>query len=259
MNVFMIGDIVGRAGRRAVRKLLQEIKNEYNIDLVIANGENAAGGFGITKKVADELFGYGIDCLTMGNHTWDNKDIFNFIDDKGLRLIRPLNYTFNSPGKGYLFIKINDLNVAIINLIGQVFMGNYNNPIDIYKKYIEDIKENSDIIIIDFHAEASGEKMAFANFVDGQIAIVAGTHTHVQTADAKILNKGTGYITDLGLTGAVESILGMKTEGIVKRYSSQLPQRYEVAKGMVQLEGAVFELDLKSVKTSNIITIHRTY
>ncbi len=259
MNVFMIGDIVGRAGRRAVRKLLQEIKNEYNIDLVIANGENAAGGFGITKKVADELFGYGIDCLTMGNHTWDNKDIFNFIDDKGLRLIRPLNYTFNSPGKGYLFIKINDLNVAIINLIGQVFMGNYNNPIDIYKKYIEDIKENSDIIIIDFHAEASGEKMAFANFVDGQIAIVAGTHTHVQTADAKILNKGTGYITDLGLTGAVESILGMKTEGIVKRYSSQLPQRYEVAKGKVQLEGAVFELDLKSVKTSNIITIHRTY
>ncbi len=257
MKIFFIGDIVGRAGRRAVRKLLPEVSSEYEIDLVIANGENAAGGFGITEKITNELFDYGVDCLTMGNHTWNNKDIFNFIDNKS-RLIRPLNYLPGVPGRGWTTININKFKVGVINLIGQVYMGNYNPPIAIYKKYISQIKSVTDLIVIDFHAEATGEKLAFANCVDGQVACVVGTHTHVQTADEKILPKGTGYITDLGLTGATNSILGMKKNIVMEKFRTQLPSHYEVATGQCQLSGVVVTIDHNNKLTNKITRIQKT-
>ncbi|MFW5787506.1 MAG: TIGR00282 family metallophosphoesterase [Halanaerobiales bacterium] len=257
MKILFIGDIVGRAGRRAVRKLLPELGNEYKVDMVIANAENSAGGFGITEKVANELFGYGIDCLTMGNHTWNNKDIFNFIDDEK-RLIRPLNYMPGVPGRGWTVMEIKDLKVGIINLIGQVFMAESNSPVMVYNQYISKISQMTDIIIIDFHAEATGEKLAFANYVDGEVSAVIGTHTHIQTADERVLPKGTGYITDLGLTGAVDSILGMKKEGVIEKYVTKLPQRFEVGTGQCKLEGAILEINEKNAKTEQINRIYRS-
>ncbi|RCW51510.1 MULTISPECIES: TIGR00282 family metallophosphoesterase [unclassified Halanaerobium] len=256
MNILFIGDIVGRSGRRAVRLFLNKIIEEYDISLVIANGENSAGGFGITKKVADELFGYGIDCLTMGNHTWDNKDVFNFID-KERRIIRPLNYFPDNPGYGWTVIEKNSLKIAVVNLIGQVYMNNYNSPYHIFKKKISDIKNNSDIIIVDFHAEATGEKLTFAHSVDGKVAAVVGTHTHVQTSDAQILPGGTAYITDAGLTGAVNSILGMKVEKMVEKYITQLPVNYEVATGSVKLEGVLIKVDKNKALGKQIMEIKK--
>ncbi len=257
MNILFIGDIVGRAGRRAVRKLLHTIRKENKIDLVIANGENSAGGFGITKKVAKELFDYGIDCITMGNHTWNNKDIFNFIE-KQKNLIRPLNYMPEVPGKGWTIIDYQNIKIGIINLIGQVYMSNHNSPVYIFKKYIEEIKNKSDIIVIDFHAEATGEKLAFANYVDGKVAAVVGTHTHIQTADEQILPQGTGYITDLGLTGAVNSILGMKKEEVIKKYTTKLPGRFSVATGQCKIEGAIINIDTENSIASDIKRIQIT-
>ncbi len=255
MNILFIGDIVGRAGRRAVRKFIPELREKNTIDLIIANGENAAGGFGITEKVANELFDYGIDCITMGNHTWNNKDIFNFINDNN-NLIRPLNYMPEVPGKGWAIIESNDIKVAVINLIGQVFMDSYNSPVYIYNKFIDKIRENSDFTVIDFHAEATGEKLAFANYVDGQVTAVVGTHTHVQTADNKILPGGTAYITDLGMTGAVNSILGMNKKEVIKKYTTKLPGRFSVATGKCQLEGVIININIKNKKANNIKRLH---
>jgi len=256
MNILFIGDIVGRSGRRAVRLFLDKIIETHDISLVIANGENSAGGFGITKKVADELFGYGIDCLTMGNHTWDNKNIFDFID-KEKRLIRPLNYFPDNPGHGWTIIEKNGLKIAVVNLIGQVYMNNYNSPYHIFQEKINDIKNNSDIIIVDFHAEATGEKLAFAHSVDGEVAAVVGTHTHVQTSDAQILPGGTAYITDAGLTGAVNSILGMRVDKMVEKYITQLPVNYEVATGSVKLEGPLIKIDQNKALGKQIMEIKK--
>ncbi|MGM0437570.1 MAG: TIGR00282 family metallophosphoesterase [Bacillota bacterium] len=256
MNIFLIGDIVGRAGRRAVRKLLNDIVEEYEVDLIIANGENAAGGFGITEKVANELFDYGIDILTMGNHTWNNKDIYNFIDEEK-RLIRPLNYMPGVPGRGWTIIEKMGYKIAVVNLIGQIYMQEANSPVMIFDNYFSKIKETADFIIIDFHAEATGEKLAFANYVDGNTAIVAGTHTHVQTADEKILDNGTGYITDLGLTGAVDSILGMKKKAVVKKLITQMPERFKVGTGQCQIEGAIFDIDEETKNTVKVNRISR--
>ncbi len=257
MNILFIGDIVGRAGRRAIREFLPEFKSEDNIDIVIANGENSAGGFGITAAVAEELFGYGIDCITMGNHTWNNKDIFSFIDDEP-RLIRPLNYLPGVPGKGWTIIKNGDTRIGVINLVGQVYLEGNNSPLMIFNEYISRIEGVTDAIVVDFHAEATGEKLAFANCVDGRVAAVVGTHTHVQTSDAMILESGTAYITDLGLTGAIDSILGMDKEDVMNKYKTNLPGRYSVATGDCKLEGALISVDKDEGLSCNIKTIRRT-
>ncbi|ADO77162.1 TIGR00282 family metallophosphoesterase [Halanaerobium praevalens] len=255
MNILFIGDIVGRAGRRAVRLFLDKIKKENKVDFIIANGENSAGGFGITKKVAKELVDYGIDFFTMGNHTWDNKDIFKFIDEKD-NLIRPLNFPENNPGQGWKTIEINSKKVTIINLIGQVFMQSCDSP---YHKFIELYPQirDSDIILVDFHAEATGEKMAFARAVDGMVTAVIGTHTHVQTNDAQILPQKTAYITDAGLTGAVDSILGMKADKMVQKMKDSLPVRYEVATGEVKLEAVLVKIGNKNNQATAIETINK--
>lgn len=253
MNIIIIGDIVGRTGRRAVRNFLPQIQEKYSPDIIIANGENAAGGFGLTQRVADELFSYGIDCITMGNHTWDNKDVFNCINDS--RIIRPLNFSPRVPGRGWTIINVYDKKVAVINLIGQIFLMGNNSPFMVFDEYINLIQEETDYIIVDFHGEATGEKIAFANYVDGKVTSVVGTHTHVQTADEIILPAGTGYITDLGLTGAVDSVLGMDKDNVIERFLTQIPKRYKVAKGKCKLEGIYIEINESTAKTDNIIRI----
>jgi len=249
MNILFIGDIVGRAGRRSVRKLLDQVTKNKNIDFILANGENAAGGFGLTNDTADELYGYGIDCMTMGNHTWGNKNIYEFIDDEK-RLVRPLNFNDVVPGRGYNTFEVNDKNITVINLIGQVFMGNHNSPVEAFDKVYEKIKDKSDYIIVDFHAEATGEKRAFAELVDGKVSLVVGTHTHVQTNDEQVLNQGTGYITDLGFSGACDSILGMKKEKVLYRLKTKMPKRLEVATGQVHLAGIYASFNQKGKTTS---------
>jgi len=255
MNILFIGDIVGRAGRRAVRIFLDEIKEEHNIDFIISNGENSAGGFGITKKVAEELYNYGIDFFTMGNHTWDNRDIFNFIDDDP-NLIRPLNFPENNPGRGWQTLEINSKKITIVNLIGQVYMQSHDSP---YHKFMELYPKinDSDIILVDFHAEATGEKIAFARAVDGMVTAVIGTHTHVQTNDAQIFPKGTAYITDAGLTGAVDSILGIKPEKMVEKMKTSLPVSYEVGTGDVKIEGVIIKIDDNNDSAQEIMEIQK--
>lgn len=257
MNILFIGDIVGRTGRKAVKEFLPVLKNKYSIDFVVANVENAAGGFGLTSKVAEELFSYGIDCFTMGNHTWDNKDILNIIYDP--RLIRPLNFNPSVPGQGFGIYKVKEYRLGVINFIGQVFMNGNNSPFYIFDNYYQEIKEETDFIIIDFHAEATGEKMAFAYYVDGKVNCVVGTHTHIQTADERILPGGTAYITDLGMTGAINSILGMSINIVVEKFINQIPGRYRVATGKYQLTGALIKINEKSGKTDDIIRIMETY
>ena len=255
MNILFIGDIVGRAGRRAVRIFLDEIKDEYNIDFIISNGENSAGGFGITKKVAEELYNYGIDFFTMGNHTWDNRDIFNFIDDDP-NLIRPLNFPENNPGRGWQTLDINSKKISIVNLIGQVYMQGHDSPYHKFMELYPKIKD-SDIILVDFHAEATGEKIAFARAVDGMVTAVIGTHTHVQTNDAQIFSEGTAYITDAGLTGAVDSILGMKSDKMVEKMKTSLPVSYEVGTGDVKIEGVIIKIDDNNNFAQKIIGIQK--
>lgn len=255
MNILFIGDIVGRAGRRAVRIFLDEIKEEHNIDFIISNGENSAGGFGITKKVAEELYNYGIDFFTMGNHTWDNRDIFNFIDQDP-NLIRPLNFPENNPGRGWQTLEINSKKITIVNLIGQVYMQSHDSPYHKFMELYPKIKD-SDIILVDFHAEATGEKIAFARAVDGMVTAVIGTHTHVQTNDAQIFPKGTAYITDAGLTGAVDSILGIKPEKMVEKMKTSLPVSYEVGTGDVKIEGVIIKIDDNNDSAQEIMEIQK--
>lgn len=240
MKFLFIGDIAGRAGRRAVRELMPGIIKEHNIDLVIANAENAAGGFGLNKKVAEELFDYGIDILTMGNHTWKNKGIFKFIDQEP-RIVRPLNFAPGVPGRGYRSFLKNGRRITVVNLIGQIYIGPHDSPFRTIRDQLDSLKRESDIIIVDFHAEATGEKGAMGYYLDGQVDCVYGTHTHVQTNDAKILPKGTAFISDLGLTGAVDSILGMKPGPIVKKHLTGLHTKFEVGTGAVQLAGAIYD------------------
>ncbi|SDL63268.1 TIGR00282 family metallophosphoesterase [Halarsenatibacter silvermanii] len=239
MNFLLIGDIVGRAGRRAVRKYLEDLIEKHDIDFVIANGENAAGGFGITKKVAEELFEYGIDCLTMGNHTWKNKNIYKFIDDEP-RLIRPLNFAPGIPGRGIGSFLKNGRRIIVVNLIGQIFMQSHDSPFRVIDKNIKSLNMDADIVLVDFHAEATGEKIALARFLDGKVDCVFGTHTHVQTSDAQILPEDTAYISDLGFSGAVESILGMKPQEIIKKHLTGMPTKFKVGTGAVKLEGAIY-------------------
>jgi len=255
MNILFVGDIVGRAGRRAVRVFLNDLIEKHEVDFVIANGENAAGGFGITKKVAEELYGYGINFFTMGNHTWDNKDIFKFIDQDP-NLIRPLNFPENNPGRGWQTLEVNSKKVTVVNLIGQVYMQGNDSP---YHKFMElhpKIKD-SDLILVDFHAEATGEKMAFARAVDGMVTAVIGTHTHVQTNDAQVFPEGTAYITDAGLTGAVDSILGMKPDKMVEKMKNSLPVRYEVGTGEVKIEACLLKTDAETNAVKQIMEIKK--
>lgn len=256
MRILMLGDITSRPGRRAVNEMLHKIILENNIDFVIANGENAAGGNGITREIADELFLAGIDVLTMGNHVWDKKEIFAFID-KESRILRPANYPPGTPGTGWGVFRLkNNQKIGIISLAGRVFMSEQLDcPFRTLENIINVLNKETRNIIVDFHAEATSEKQALSWYFDGQISAVCGTHTHVLTGDARILPRGTAYITDLGMTGPYNSVLGVKPDIVIRKFLTQLPQKFEIANGPWQINGAILELDENTGKAISISTI----
>lgn len=250
MKVLFIGDIVGSPGREAVRVLVPKLKKEKAIDVVIANAENASGGRGLTAKVAEELFSYGCDCLTNGDHTWKHPDVLKIIDHP--YLIRPANLAPNIPGKGYCVLSKNNLKVGILNLQGRVFMPAIDCPFRAAREIIPIIKKQTPIILVDMHAEATSEKVAMGHFLDGLVSALVGTHTHIQTADEKVLAQGTAYISDLGMCGPYDSVIGQEKSKIIERFLTGMPTRFEVASADVRLAGAIIEIDETSGKARGI-------
>lgn len=251
MNILAVGDIVGSAGIRKLKKELSGIIEKEKIDFVIVNGENSAEGMGITENNFRDIISEKVDVITMGNHTWGKKDIFKFIDHP--KLIRPANYAKGVVGKGYNIYSWKNKKIAVINLIGRVDMNVLSeNPFVIAKEIIEEIKGKTDIIIIDFHAEATAEKIALSYYLDGKVTAIFGTHTHVQTADETILENGTGYITDIGMTGPKHSVIGMDVEASVKRFETTLPERYKIAQGECIFNGVIFYIDDITNKVTEI-------
>lgn len=252
MKVLFIGDIVGKTGRNAVKALLPSLIDKYKLDLVIANGENIAGGFGLTEALVAELFKMGIHVITTGNHVWDKKDFINYIS-KDNRVLRPLNYPPGVPGYGsVLYTLPNGMKAGIINLSGRVFMPSMDCPFRTAKPEIEYLRKETDIIIIDLHAEATSEKIAFGYFVDGKVSAVIGTHTHVQTADEKILQHGTAYITDVGMTGPSHSVIGIGVDQIIQRFLTGMPDRFITAGGDGILSAVVIEINNDSGRATAI-------
>lgn len=256
MKILAIGDIVGEAGVRELKYKLPLIKEEQNIDFIIVNGENSAGGMGITEKNFNDILSFGTDVITMGNHTWAKRDIFKFIDHP--QIIRPANYPKGVVGKGFgIYEAKNGKKIAVINLIGRVDINILSeNPFLMAKEIIEQLKNKVDIIIVDFHAEATAEKIAMVNYLDGDITALFGTHTHVQTADERILPNGTGYITDLGMTGPKNSVIGMEVNASIKRFETTLPERYKIAEGECILNGCIFDIDDETCKVKSITRIN---
>ncbi|UCF86560.1 MAG: TIGR00282 family metallophosphoesterase [Nitrospiraceae bacterium] len=252
MKVLFIGDIVGESGRKALRRGLSNITERLKIDFVIANVENAAGGFGITKDIGEEILSLGVDVLTSGNHIWDKKEAVSYIAEEQ-RLLRPANYPEDVPGQGSIIIKThNGEKIAVLNITGRVFMNQADNPFRVSKREILKLKKHTNIIIVDFHAEATSEKSAFGWFLDGEATAVIGTHTHVQTADETILPKGTAFITDVGMTGPINSVIGIKKEIILRKFLTYMPARFETAKGKSLLSAVVIDIDTKSGNAKNI-------
>ena len=242
MKILFVGDIVGRPGRFALKERLDRLVDQHNIDLVVANCENAAAGFGLTVDVAEELFGYGIDAMTSGNHIWDKRDIIDFLDAEE-RIIRPENYPGEVPGRGYGVFKTNTgISVGIINLEGRVFMNDLDCPFLAADRLVEELGD-ADVIIVDMHAEATSEKMALGWYLDGRVAAVIGTHTHVQTADERILPEGTAFISDVGMTGSRDGVIGMRREPIIEKFLTQRPVKFEVAKKDPVLSAVVVDID----------------
>jgi hypothetical protein len=252
VKILFIGDIVGQPGRRAVAELLPKLRQEHRLDFVIANGENSAGGSGITPKTAGEIFSAGVDVITSGDHLWDQKEVMELLANEK-RFLRPLNYPPGTPGQGSAVFQINKRPpIAVLNAQGRTFMPPLENPFLLALDEVKRLREQTKIIFVDFHAEATSEKIAFARMLDGQVSAVVGTHTHVQTADEQIFPGGTAYLTDAGFTGPHESVLGREIEPVLKRFLTGMPQRFEVAKNNVLLHGAVIEIDDASGKALKI-------
>lgn len=256
MNILFIGDIVGNPGRKTIKELLSSIKNDENIDICIANGENSAGGVGLTYPVAQELYKMGIDGMTLGNHTWSKREIVNFIDDDK-NLVRPANFSDGLPGQGSAIITNKNCSIGIVNVQGRVFLDGADCPFIAAKREVEKLKKQVKVIIVDMHAEASSEKCALAWYLDGTVSAVLGTHTHVQTADERILPCGTAYITDVGMTGPYEGIIGVDKDIIINRFLTNMPERFEIAKGRTQLNAVVMNIDEKCGRCIEIKRINR--
>ena len=255
MRLLMIGDVVGSSGRKALRENVGELKKEYGLDLVIANGENAAGGIGITQESGADLFAAGVDVLTMGNHVWDKKEALDYLATER-RIVRPANYPPGLPGRGVLIVETaNKCRVAVTNFSGRAFMPALDCPFRGADALLKSIEGQADVIVVDFHAEATSEKNAFGWHLAGRVAAVCGTHTHIQTADERILPGGTAYITDLGMTGPYDSIIGAKKEKIIERFMIQLPMRMEVATGLYQLNGVIIDIDELSGEATSICRV----
>jgi len=251
MRILFIGDIFGNPGRKVVAHLLPRIKEEYGIDFVIANGENAAGGMGITPPVARELFSSGIGVITTGNHVWKYKEIVEFIKNEP-RLLRPLNYPPDVPGSGSVVLDQGKAKIGVINLMGRTFLSEVDCPFRRGAEEVKRIREEASVIVVDMHGEASSEKVAMGWFLDGTVSAVIGTHTHIQTADERILPQGTAYITDAGMTGSRDSVIGIKTEIAIRKFLTQMPIRFEVGKENLVFCGVVIDVDQSSGKAFSI-------
>lgn len=242
MRIMLVGDVVGRAGRRAFRTHTPRLRTERKIDVVIVNGENSAGGKGFTRKALDELYAGGADIVTSGNHVWDKKDVFDFIEDEPF-LVRPANYPEGTPGKGYCIFPFKARNIAVVNLSGRSFMPPLDCPFQKAEEILAEIGDTADIVVLDFHAETTSEKLAMGYYLDGRADIVVGTHTHVQTADERILPHGTAYITDLGMVGTHASILGVRSDLVVKKFLTGMPVRFEMAEGPAEYAAVIADID----------------
>lgn len=243
VNILFIGDVIGKPGRQAVSRELHRLVDRYRLDLVIANGENAAGGFGITEETAKDLFKSGIHFLTSGNHIWDKKDSLEFIAREE-RLIRPANYPPGTAGRGSAVVKTpGGAKVGVLNLEGRVFMNNLDCPFRTADREVARLKEETPIIFVDFHAEATSEKASLGWYLDGRVSAVVGTHTHVQTADERILPGGTAYLTDAGMTGAFDSVIGVRKDEPIEKFLTQVPVKFEIAKNNLRLNGIVVMVD----------------
>ena len=255
MKILAVGDIVGNLGVNKLKTELPNLKDKYEVDFCIVNGENAAEGMGITKKNFQDIISAGADCITMGNHTWGKKEIFQIINEP--QLLRPINYPEGVCGKGYNIFKCNGKSIVVLNAMGRAEINvQTENPFIAVKKIIERLNNRVDIIVLDFHAEATAEKQAMAFFLDGKITIMFGTHTHVQTADERILENGTGYITDIGMTGPKNSVIGMDKDIALKRFLTALPEKYKIASGECIMNTCLFIIDDKTNKVKEITRIN---
>jgi len=259
MRILFIGDIVGKVGRSCVRGLLHRVVSSFKTTYVIANGENAAGGFGINEKVANELFAAGVDLITGGNHIWDKKEAAGYLAKED-RVLRPLNYPPGVPGQGSIILKREGRpSLGVINLSGRVFMPPLDCPFRAAESTVETMGRECSAILIDFHAEATSEKIAFGHYMDGKVSAVIGTHTHVQTADEKILPGGTAYITDVGMTGPSHSVIGVDKDVIIEKFLTQMPKKFTTAKGAGMFSGVIVDIDDRDGKATAIQRIQLTY
>ena len=255
VNLLFIADIVGKPGRRAVAELVPLLRKQHAIDIVVANGENSAGGSGITPKTAAEIFAAGVDVITSGDHLWDQKDVTQLMEHEP-RFVRPLNYPSDTPGHGSVVIERGEIPaVAVLNLQGRTFMPPLENPFLSALAEVERLRKKANIIFVDFHAEATSEKVALARMLDGRVSAVVGTHTHVQTADERIFPGGTAFLCDGGFTGPHDSVIGREVEPIVKRFLTSMPQKFEVASNHVLLQGALIEIDSETGKALRITRV----
>ncbi len=251
MNILIIGDIVGKAGINKLKENLPSLVKEKKIDFIIANAENVADGMGITEKAYRDLLILNIDVITMGNHTWAKKEVFKIIDEP--HIIRPANYPKGVPGCGYRIYNCKNKKIAVINLLGRAELNILTeNPFQYANKIIGKIKNEADIIIVDFHAEATAEKKSMGYYLDGKVQVVYGTHTHIQTADEQILSKGTAYITDVGMTGPKNSVLGMETDVAIKRFLTSLPEKYKIASGEAFLNSIIVKINDETCRVESI-------
>lgn len=258
MNILFIGDIYGSLGRKMIEKHLKRIKDKYHINFVIANGENSAHGRGMTEKIYKSFLSQNIHVITLGNHAFDNRDIYNFIDETN-NVIRPANYESTVPGRGYGLYNYNGFHIAVINLMGRVYMNPLESPFHTFDRIYEEVKDKADIIFVDFHAEATSEKIAFGYYVDGRATAIVGTHTHVQTADNRILPKGTAYITDVGMTGPLNGVIGVNKEAVIAKFLNALPVRFHpVEAGECQFNAVVINLEPSTKSAKEIQRIHFT-
>jgi len=250
--ILVVGDVIGRPGRRAVAALLPGLHQQYGLDLVIANAENAAGGLGLTPLTAKELLDAGVDALTSGNHIWAQKEIIPYLDSE-MPILRPLNYPPGVPGKGYLIAG----QVMVVNLIGRTFIGNFDCPFRAVDKLLTELEPKPPVIIVDFHAEATSEKIAMGRYLDGRVSAVLGTHTHVGTIDARLLPGGTAYVTDIGMTGPIDSIIGDDAEAVLRRFLTMMPHRLSVGRGKTVFNAVLVGVDENSGKAISIDRIHQ--
>ena len=258
MNILCIGDIVGRPGREVLAKVLPGLKAEYAVDFVIANGENAAGGSGILPKQAEEIFAAGVDVITLGDHVWDRPEIHAYLQDN-TRIIRPANFPDGAPGRGWtVAASAAGVKIGVINLLGSTFMRyNVECPFRMLDKALAEVRDQTPVSVVDMHAETTSEKVAMGHYADGKVSVVFGTHTHIQTADEKVFPGGSAYITDLGMTGPYDSVIGQNKEKIIQRFLTSMPHKFEVAAAAATLHGVVVSVDTKTGRAQNITRIQR--